>query len=70
MAYFSQPLPGVLLTHLRKLWRKHSNGLPTVLLSELQDFMQENPVVVSDTLTDTESVSEDELQLVCWLAVV
>ena len=70
LAYFSPPLPGVLLTPLRKLWRKHRNGLPAVLLSELQDFMQENPVVASDTLTDTKSVSEEELQLVCWLAVM
>jgi hypothetical protein len=81
LAYFSQPLPGVLLTRLRKLWRQHRNGLPTVfasltndfvlwLLSELQKFMQGNPVVASDTPADTESVDEEELQLVCWLALV
>jgi hypothetical protein len=68
--WLSVPLPGVLLTHLRKLWQQHRNGLLTVLLSELQEFMQGNPVVASDTLTDTESVGEEELQLVCWLVLV
>ena len=70
LAYFSQPLPNVLLTPMGKLWRKHRSGLPSVLLSELQEFMQENPVVVPDIPTNTKSVSDEELQLICWLAVV
>jgi len=70
IAYFSQPLPAVLLTQLRKLWRGHRDDEPDVLQDQLRHFTRENIVPDSGATVEVEAINEDRLQLVCWLAVM
>jgi hypothetical protein len=63
LAYFSNPLPEVYMKSLREVWREQPNDVAT-----LRAFATTNPVAVP-TAMDTEIVTEDELQVVCWMAV-
>jgi len=70
LGYFSQPLPAVLLTQLRKLWQKHRDSELDMLLAELRAFMQENAVPDSVVPMENEILGEEDLQLICWIAVI
>lgn len=69
--YFSTPLPGTLLRPLRKIWDAYRRGGEVQeLLRELKAFTEANPIATPATVPAGElELREEDLQLVCWLAL-
>jgi len=67
LRYFANPLPAVHLAKLRKLWRETSSEVGD-RLAALRKLVEDNPISLP-ILPAAQSIREEELQLVCWLAV-
>ncbi len=66
-AYFSEPLPVPYLRKLRKIWR--NRGDPAVLLGDLQAFARDNPLTLPER-PEVPNLTEEDLKLVCYMALV
>ncbi len=68
LAYFAEPLPDPYLRRLRKIWQANRGSSPA-LLSALQTFVRDNPVSHPER-PEVPELSEDDLTLVCYMALV
>jgi len=66
--YFGAPLPDPQLKRLRRIWNQHRSD-PKTLLEALQIFARDNPVLKVDRPA-IEELSEDDLKVVCYMALV
>ncbi|MCS6858969.1 MAG: helicase-related protein [Abditibacteriales bacterium] len=63
LTYFAHPLPEVHLKGLRKVWRKQPNDV-----AALRAFAAAHPVA-APAVPEGDVLREDDLQVVCWMAV-
>ena len=68
LTYFAEPLPDPYLRRLRKIWQANRDNSPA-LLSALQAFVHDNPVSHPER-PEVPDLSEDDLSLVCYVALV
>jgi len=68
LAYFAEPLPDPYLRRLRKVWLVNCDN-SLALLDALQAFARDNPVSPPERPKVPE-LSEDDLTLVCYMALV
>jgi len=68
LTYFSQPLPAPQLKRLKRIWDQHRTDTQT-LLEALQIFVSDNPPVKVGR-PEIPQLTEDELQVVCYMALV
>jgi len=68
LAYFAEPLPDPYLRRLRRVWQA-SRDNSSALLGALQAFVSDNPVSHPER-PEVPQLSEDELSLVCYMALV
>jgi len=67
LAYFAEPLPEPYLRKLRRIWR--DRGDVTILLNKLQTFAHDNPLTRPER-PEVPELSEEDLKLVCYMALV
>lgn len=68
LRYFAEPLPETYLQRLRKIWQAHRNNGPA-LFQALQAFVRDNPYTPPQR-PDVQQLTEDELTVVCYMALV
>jgi superfamily II DNA or RNA helicase len=68
LAYFAEPLPDPYLRRLRRVWQANRDN-SSALLGALQAFVSDNPVSHPER-PEVPELSEDDLTLVCYMALV
>lgn len=68
LEYFSKPLSGPQIRELKKIWREQRQNNEKKILASLQRFAETHPRAPEVKPTSVIEVSEDDLQLVGWLA--
>jgi len=66
--YFSKPLDGLRIRELRRLWRENRENSVENLLAILRRFAEEHPHSTEVKPSSISEVSEEDLQLVGWIA--
>ncbi len=68
LKYFAAPLPDTYLRRLRNIWKAHRSN-SSALVQELQTFARDNPITMP-ALPEVPELNEDDLTLVCYMALV
>lgn len=68
LTYYNDPLPDPYLRRLRKIWNQARDN-PDVLLTALENFAHDNPITKTER-PDIPELTENDLSLVCYMAMV
>ncbi len=68
--YFSKPLSGLQIRELRRLWRENRQNSEENLPAILHQFAETHPHIIEVQPSSISEISEEDLQLVGWIARV